>query len=280
MTLAISHYPNPNLEHFGHTVAHWQQNIAKLWLTLRAARSGKASLAAYQCQPPSIDPGIGRIGWDFDPASDWYPFSFVDLKCAFKWCGWTTSTITITCIAAKNATFATSSLVLQQEIPDVDLLGEQVGTSAEWVDWIRFQLILSAWSSSQALEKPLGITCCSKTSACLEGLCQANGRACIYSQRSLAGLKMCQEVYGLKATGHFQVVSNRRRCRKYGSKAGIFDARHLHWKQTCKILTSSLIDFFPDSFCVFQKAWIESCRILILSFNSMCQYNFLTILWR
>ena len=62
----------------------------------------------------------------------------------------------------------------------------------------------------QALEKPLGITCCSKkTSASLEGLCQANGRTCIYSQRSLAGLKMCQEVYGLKASSHFQVVSNR-----------------------------------------------------------------------
>lgn len=149
MTLAISHYPNSNLEHFGHTVAHWQQNIAKLWLTLRAARFGKASLAAYQCQPPSIDPGIGRIGWDFDPASDWYPLSFVDLKCAFNWCGWTTSTITITCITAKSVTFATSSSVLQTGDSWCGSLGRagRDFSSVSWLDLVK--LILSAWSSTR-----------------------------------------------------------------------------------------------------------------------------------
>ena len=78
MKWAVSQHLNPNSEHFGHTVAHWQQNIAKLWLTLPAARSGKASLAAYQCKPPSTDAGIGRIWWDSDGVSDCHPLSFVD----------------------------------------------------------------------------------------------------------------------------------------------------------------------------------------------------------
>lgn len=143
MTLAISHYPNPNLEHFGHTVAHWQQNIAKLWLTLRAARSGKASLAAYQCQPPSIDPGIGRTGWDLDPSSDCHPISFVDLKRCLEVMRMNNIHHHNHLHHSKERDIATSSLVLQTGDSWCGSLGRagQNFSSVSWLDLVSIDFV-------------------------------------------------------------------------------------------------------------------------------------------
>ena len=144
-------------------------------MTLTTSPLSEAKFRTFRC----MQQGLGRLPWQptsasrhlltqalgvldeiFDPASDWYPFSFVDLKCALKWCGWTTSTITITCITAKSVIFGN------------ELFGFANRRFLMWISWEsrsglqQCELIGFGFNwfcqHGQALEKPVGITCCSK----------------------------------------------------------------------------------------------------------------------